>query len=121
MCFYYDGYHQFQDDRVVTARKAHKCAECGSAIAIGEKYHRHSGKYDGNMYTEKVCRRCDYDRIRVVEHELAEGCRWGESWPPLGGLREYLRESGMGQTKPEDVPESFQIGDQPRKPTSSLA
>jgi hypothetical protein len=116
MCFDYDDYPEFTEDRVVTARKPHKCSECRLLIAPGEKYHYHTGKFDGNFYVEKVCRRCDYDRFRVVEHELAEGCHWNEAWPPLGGLVDHLVESEMGQTVPEDVPASFQVGDEPREP-----
>ena len=119
MCFEYDGETEFADDRVVTARKQHRCSECWSLILAGEKYHYHSGKFDGNFFVEKVCRRCDYDRVRVVECELSEGCHWHEAWPPLGGLVEHLQLSGMGQTPHDAVPESFNIGDLPRRPVKS--
>lgn len=115
MCFDYDGYPEFAQDRVVTARKPHRCNECYAMIAKGQDYYYHSGKYDGNFYSYKVCRRCSYDRVRVVEHELAEGCDWSDSWPPLGGLVQHLHDSELGQTKPEDVPASFQVGDNPRE------
>lgn len=120
MCFEYDGYSELCSNRVVVARKSHRCGECNATINSGEEYHHHSGKFDGNFYAEKVCRRCDYDRVRVVEHELAEGCRWGEAWPPLGGLVDYLRDSGIGQTAPDDVPATFRVGDLPREPTAAL-
>lgn len=116
MCFDYDGYAEFTDDRVVTARKPHRCGECGAIIAKDEAYHRHSGKFDGEFYAEKVCRRCDYDRIRVVEHELAEGCHWNEAWPPFGSLVDYMYESELGQMRIEDVPVMFRVGDMPKQP-----
>ena len=120
MCFEYDGYNEFQSDSVVTARKAHRCYECRATIEPGDKYHYHTGKFDGRFFAFKVCRRCDYDRVRVVEHELAEGCRWDEAWCPIGGLSEYLSESGMGRTRPEDVPVSFQVGDLPAYPGKAV-
>lgn len=116
MCFEYDGHIEFQDHRVVTARKEHKCGECRMIIAKGEKYAYTSGLYDGGFSVDKVCRRCEYDRNRVVEHELAEGCDWSDAWPPFGQLNQALWDSDLGQTKPEDVPASFQIGDMPRQP-----
>jgi len=116
MCFDYDGYPEFAQDRVSTARKPHKCAACRGRIEAGEQYHYYTGKYDGHFFSDKVCRRCEYDTFRVVEHELAEGCSWSEAWPAYSELVEYLDESGMGQTRREDVPASFQIGDQPKIP-----
>jgi ribosomal protein L40E len=116
MCFDNDGYPELTNDRVCKARKPHKCSECRGVIAKGEHYHRHSGKFDGGFFDDKVCRRCDYDRVRVVEHELAEGCHWNEAWPPSGGLVEHLEESGLGQTRNEDVPEPFKVGDLPKRP-----
>ena len=115
MCFEYDGYTEFAQDRVVKGRKTHKCGECRGSIAAGEDYYFHSGKFDGEFFTHKLCRRCAYDRTRVVEHELAEGCDWEESWPPFGGLVEHLCDSGLGQTRIEEVPASFRVGDEPRK------
>ena len=119
MCFEYDGYNEFTNDKVITAKKPHRCTECRSPIESGEKYHYHTGKYDGDFFAHKICRRCDYDVIRVVEHELEEGCHHSEAWPPFGGLVEHLIESGMGQTRPEDVPESFQVGDGPKSPVKA--
>jgi hypothetical protein len=118
MCFDYDVSPEFMTDRVVTARKDHGCGECRATIAAGEAYRYYSGKFDGHFHIHKVCRRCSYDIVRVVEDELAEGCRWDESWPPLGGLVEHLHESGLGQTRPEDVPATFRVGDLPREPVA---
>ena len=33
------------------AKKPHKCFLCGGKIAIGEKYERYTGKYDGDFLT----------------------------------------------------------------------
>jgi hypothetical protein len=126
MCFYDDnGPVEFARTGVSIARKPHRCFECRQAIAPGEPYEWFTGKSSGDFFSLKACRRCCYDRVRVVEAELAEGCDWHESWPPWGWLVEHLSESGMGQTRTEDVPASFAVGDQPKVPekatTSSLS
>ena len=41
-----------------TARKQHKCCECGASIALGEHYHFAKGKWDGEWYEYKTCERC---------------------------------------------------------------
>ena len=119
MCFEYDGYAEFYECRVVKAVKPHRCTECRAAIEPGETYERHAGKYDGEFSVDKMCRRCCYDRNRVVEEEWAEGCRGSEAWPPFGALVEHLIDSGMGQTAPEDVPAGFKVGDRPKEAASS--
>ena len=35
------------------ARKEYKCDLCGQKIEKGEKYHRYSGKYDGDLFDDK--------------------------------------------------------------------
>ena len=44
---------EFYKSTCPKARKDHKCDLCGGTIHIGEKYHRYSGKYDGDMFDEK--------------------------------------------------------------------
>jgi hypothetical protein len=117
MCFHDDDDRvEFARDGVSVARKSHRCCECKGAIEAGDRYHWFTGKSNGDFFGLKTCRRCCYDRNRIVEHELAEGCEWHEAWPPWGGLVEHLAESGLGQTRPGDVPASFVVGDQPREP-----
>src|SRR5690606_14401876 len=94
----------------------HKCTICRHAINPGERYDFHSWMFDGRFYEDKVCRRCCYDIVRIVEHELAEGCQWYESWPPYDEVLNYLNEHDMGQTRPEDVPATFNVGDLPKMP-----
>lgn len=114
MCFYYDdGYAEMTSESVPTARKDHRCHECRGVIPRGEQYKVTCGKFDGEFFTHKVCRRCCWDINRVVEHEIAEGCAWHEAWPPFGDLVEHLEQTEMGQTDPGDVPERFRCDDQP--------
>lgn len=121
MCFDHDGYPEFSEDRVLTAKKEHRCTDCRSVIAKGEQYYRHAGKCDGDFYVSKECRRCCYDRNRIVEMELSEGCRWHEAQPPLDWLGDILSERGMKRTRPEEVPESFRVGDSPKEPPKAVS
>ena len=72
------------------AAKPYKCEECGSPIAVGERYCRHSGKQEGYMFTVTICDRCQ--GMRSAAWDLL-----GEHWcddegPIFGELRSWLRE-----------------------------
>jgi len=52
MCFTNDdGYAEFYRLTNPIARAAHRCDECDRIILRGDKYTRHSGKYDGYMFS----------------------------------------------------------------------
>ncbi len=121
MCFDYDDYPEFSRAAQVKARKPHRCSACGATIQAGDEYESISGKSDGYFWVSKVCRRCCYDRYRIVEHELAEGCKWQEAWPAVDDIVEHLHETGLGQTRPEDVPAGFKLGDMPKIPVALTA
>ncbi len=121
MCFYYDETCEFGEDKAVKARKPHKCEACRETIQPGETYQRFSGSHDHRFFTENLCRRCCYDTFRIVEHELDEGCSWSEAWPIFSDIVPYLMDSELGQTKPEDVPLAFRVGDQPAWPRKESA
>jgi hypothetical protein len=95
------------------ARKQHRCGECRGTIAAGEVYVRVTGISDGSAFTHKECRRCCYDRKRIVQHELAEGCHWSESQPPCGHLLDALQERDMEQTPWDAMPADYQVTDSP--------
>ena len=44
--------------KIVVARLAHKCYECGRQIETKEKYEYFSGLYDYRWYTVKTCLDC---------------------------------------------------------------
>ena len=54
----YDATNEFYAEKVVTARKPHKCCECGDVIATGTQYERASGKADGAIFTAHSCLPC---------------------------------------------------------------
>lgn len=72
---------EFFNDRIMRARKEHKCCECGEAICIGEKYEYITGKWDGNFDTFKTCLPCS--RIRK-QYGCALGSLRDDLWECLG-------------------------------------
>ena len=44
--------------KIVTARKTHKCGECHREISSGEQYEYYTGVLDGEIGTEKTCMDC---------------------------------------------------------------
>jgi len=59
---------EFFSETVRTAKKPHRCCECGRAIAVGEKYENVTGKWEGDFSTYKTCVRCRAVRLYVIEH-----------------------------------------------------
>jgi hypothetical protein len=53
------------------ARKEHVCIWCGEKILIGEKYHRESGAYDGQLQDSKWHLECNLDALEFfrTSHE----------------------------------------------------
>lgn len=49
---------EFYNSTQRKARKEHKCDLCGQVIRKGEKYIRHSGKYDGDLFDDKYHLTC---------------------------------------------------------------
>jgi hypothetical protein len=75
---------EFFEVDVVKARKVHKCCECGLEIAIGSKYVRESGKWEGEFASFKTC--CLCAEIRQAFTCYGAIC-YGELW---NDVREYL-------------------------------
>lgn len=59
---------EFYSKTVYTARKEHRCAECGRAIRTGERYEKVVGKWDGRMDIFKTCSRCTALRDHLSAH-----------------------------------------------------
>ena len=68
----------FYTERVVTARKVHRCCECFTAIPVGATYQRASGKYDGEVSTVKTCAACMEIRKAFVCGAWIFGQLWEE-------------------------------------------
>ena len=98
MCFTNDdGYAEFYRLTNPIARAAHRCDECDRIILRGDKYARHSGKYDGRMFSTPVCESCERIRDLIHRREIREGCAESESWCPIGELREHVDAAYCGR------------------------
>lgn len=109
MCFYADERPEVWREKIVKARKPHKC-ECREIIQPGELYWYGFGVLDGESYTMRWCRRCLFDTGRVIAGELNEGCDWSESHPlNWDDMREWLYEHDYEPTAVASVPAEFDI------------
>lgn len=74
-----DGYCEFFRSETRKARKQHKCAECGDVIPVGALYDSIGGKYEGEFWSQKICKLC---------HEVARawycgGIIYGNIWEDI--------------------------------------
>jgi hypothetical protein len=53
-----DEFYETIEQKIVTARKSHKCEECKREIIPGEKYEYYKGVFDNKIYCEKTCQDC---------------------------------------------------------------
>lgn len=65
--------------KVVAARKAHRCTECGEDIAPGVRYERVTGLWDGRWSTHQTCLSC----VEIRNHFECEGWLFGQLWSDL--------------------------------------
>jgi len=71
-----DSVASFVTERVQTARKEHKCFECGRKILPGEKYETASGVWDDRWDTYKTCEDC----LSVRAEFFCDGFFYGDIW-----------------------------------------
>lgn len=107
MCFYHDEYADVSTDKLKVARKEHKCGDCGGVIRRGEKYRHTTFLFEGEWSTSKECRRCAFDRLRIIQHELAEGCHRSEAEPALESVGDAIIDYGWKRTPVNRVPADF--------------
>jgi hypothetical protein len=80
----------FYTSRRVMARRPHRCCECGDAIAVGDRYERVTGKWDGRISTFTTCLNC----VDIAEQLSCNGFRLHERlWEDLDEIR---TEMGLG-------------------------
>ena len=85
----------FYNEDIVTARKRHRCCECGSTIAKGERYQSVSGMWEGEFSHIKTCLPCAETRDKATEGIRAGDCC---DLPAFGQLRQFLHD-GFPDTK----------------------
>lgn len=77
----------FAHATTVVARKPHTCGECHDSIPVGAAYERHTGKWDGRIYTSKTCGTC----VEIRNLLFCDGWIYGCVWVDIG---EYFSEGG---------------------------
>lgn len=60
---------EFGDEEIRTARKTHRCSECGRQILPKERYACFKGKFEDRFETYKTCSHC-----LVAKEWLSEEC-----------------------------------------------
>lgn len=78
-----DGIGEFYHEAMRRARKPYKCCECYEPIAVGELYQCASGKWEGEMFSERTCAECAEIRAAFA----CGGWIFGELWE---SVREQL-------------------------------
>lgn len=66
----------FYSEKMVTARKPHRCCECGDVIERGQRYERATGKSDDTMWSESTCAPCAEIRDAFVCGSWLYGRLW---------------------------------------------
>lgn len=67
-----DGYGEVISDTKVVARKQHRCSECSRRIEPGQEVRRYVGKWEGDFFATKFCRRCSL----MIDWLYARGHGW---------------------------------------------
>jgi len=70
--------------------RRHRCEECGCDIKRGERHARVSGKYEGDLFTYRLCLDCDsWSDAFLREHFKAAG---ESCHPEIGTLWQSIAE-----------------------------
>lgn len=79
VCIDANEYPEVYNSTIKTARKEHKCYECGDPIKKGQKYEYVNGKWDGEWTVFKTCITC----VNIREDLFACGYNHGSLWEDL--------------------------------------
>ena len=58
---------EFWNETRRTARKTHKCSDCGRKIRPGERYRTVATKWDGNFSMTKECAHCEAAGVWLID------------------------------------------------------
>lgn len=89
--------YEVHNEKIVTARKDHKCDACGETIKTGCHYARFFGVHDGNAETVKRCMRCQ----RLFDHLVERGD--GDMYPAQRLDCGESYQDHWGEDPPEEV------------------
>lgn len=78
VCIGYEGgdFSALWDEVIRTARKPHKCGDCGRTIQPGERYELISSLYDGSWSKYKTCHEC----AEIADAFMCNGRVVGQLW-----------------------------------------
>ena len=62
------------------ARREHKCSCCRTAIEVGTKYIRHSGRYDGGFYSIAAHADCMHHEAHLNKMSGLHADDWRQLW-----------------------------------------
>lgn len=88
-----DGGPEVHRAKIVRARKAHRCDECGRPIAAGERYEYVFSIFEGDWYTNHTCVHCV-----EVRRWLDVACRGWIYTAVHEDIREHWDESDLART-----------------------
>src|SRR5574343_75029 len=97
----YDNYAHncsFYSDKILIAKKDHKCIECGDIIKKGYSYERVTGKWDDKFHHYDTCMICKEIRDKIFCSFV-----FGEIWSDLS---EY---TSHGETLDYDMLDGLSI------------
>lgn len=100
----YCEYPAFFSEAYRTARKEHKCIECGSKIFPGEKYYSYAGKWDDGLDSGKQHLLCLElcTTLNGYRHGKLKGSPERDCWVYFGGLfPEWNERFDYGEEKSE--------------------
>lgn len=90
---------ELYSEKMVKARKSHKCCECRNLIHKGETYQLAKGLWDGSFSAYRTCAACATIRADYIEKSGADDICFGELKESVSqafykgfGIKEFLKE-----------------------------
>jgi len=71
------------NERMIKARKPHKCCECGAVIQVGDRHELVEGLWDGSWSRYRTCRACKTIRNHYCPNGSIYGGLKGQLWECL--------------------------------------
>lgn len=97
----YDNFPEFINSKEITAKKEHKCCECGARIQPGDKYEVTSGKWhESGFHSFKTCMVC----VAILDAFFCDGNSYGhmreDLWEHIQEHQGVISESCLADLSP---------------------
>jgi len=96
---YDDGAATTLSEKIVTARKQHKCHECQRKIQPGERYENYVGLYV-NVFRHKTCLDCVSLRDVFFTYGYTYEAIWQDMWEHIYECGDEISESALSRLTP---------------------